>query len=59
VIAIYASNREGGAVAVYRIEGAPDKFAEVWAAVGSVLLSLQLKREAVLISSCNIRRAGG
>jgi len=46
-------------VAVYRIEGAPDKFAEVWAAVGSVLLSLQLKREAVLISSCNIRRAGG
>lgn len=59
MIAIYASNREGSAVAIYRAERAPDEFPEVRAAACRVSAILQLRREIVLISSCSIRRAGG
>lgn len=43
----------------YRIGRAPNKFPKVQAAACSVSALLQLKREAGLISACNIRRSGG
>jgi hypothetical protein len=46
-------------VPIYRVESAPDKVSEVRAVACSVSGLVQLKREPSLISTCNIRRAGG